>query len=118
MDTTQRNRRPSRKKEKRLSPSYVLGGGFLKEDFVLKHTKIIVLIVVLTFLMIANRYACMQKLREIDKLEVKLRDVKFRALSLSTELTGNSRQSQIETLLNNYGSELQIAPSPPIEIHR
>ena len=58
----------TRKKEKRLSFWYILGGGVLKEDFILRHTRMIVLLVVLAFFFIGNRYTCMQKLREIDRL--------------------------------------------------
>lgn len=39
----------TRKKEKRLSFWYILGGSVLKEDFILRHTRMIVLLVVLAF---------------------------------------------------------------------
>ncbi len=105
-------------KEKRLSFLYILGGGFLKENFILKHTKMIVLIVILVFFFIGNRYTCMQKLREIDRLQKKLSDVRFEALSISSELTGNSRQSQVETLIKQQGLELEGAMSPPYELYK
>ena len=89
----------TRKKEKRLSFWYILGGGVLKEDFILRHTRMIVLLVVLAFFFIGNRYTCMQKLREIDRLQQQLRDVRFEALSISSELTGNSRQSRNKVLI-------------------
>jgi hypothetical protein len=71
----------TRKKEKKLSLLYVLGGGILKEDFIVKHTRMIVLIVILMFFFIGNRYTCMQKLREIDRLQEQTRT------SLQTVLT-------------------------------
>ena len=98
----------TRKKEKRLSFWYILGGGVLKEDFILRHTRMIVLLVVLAFFFIGNRYTCMQKLREIDRLQQQLRDVRFEALSISSELTGNSRQSQIELLIEEQGIDLRV----------
>lgn len=107
-----------KKKEKKISLLYILGGGILKEDFILKHTKMIVLIVVLIFFFIGNRYTCMQKLREIDRLQQQLRDVRFEALSISSELTGNSRQSQIELLIEEQGVELEVAKTPPYELHK
>ncbi|MEG1544382.1 MAG: FtsL-like putative cell division protein [Tannerellaceae bacterium] len=107
-----------RKKEKRLSLLYVLGGGILKEDFIIKHTRMIVLVVILTFFFIGNRYTCMQKLREIDRLQQQLRDVRFEALSISSELTGNSRQSQIEMLIEEQGIELEGAKAPPYELYK
>ncbi|MCD8471761.1 MAG: hypothetical protein LRY33_04490 [Parabacteroides chartae] len=97
---------------------YVLGGGILKKDFIVKHTRMIVLIVILMFFFIGNRYTCMQKLREIDRLQQQLRDVRFEALSISSELTGNSRQSQIELLIEEQGVELEGAKTPPYELYK
>ena len=108
----------TRKKEKRLSFWYILGGGVLKEDFILRHTRMIVLLVVLAFFFIGNRYTCMQKLREIDRLQQQLRDVRFEALSISSELTGNSRQSQIELLIEEQGIDLEGAKTPPYELYK
>ena len=90
----------TRKKEKRLSFWYILGGG------------------VLAFFFIGNRYTCMQKLREIDRLQQQLRDVRFEALSISSELTGNSRQSQIELLIEEQGIDLEGAKTPPYELYK
>ena len=97
---------------------YILGGGVLKEDFILRHTRMIVLLVVLAFFFIGNRYTCMQKLREIDRLQQQLRDVRFEALSISSELTGNSRQSQIELLIEEQGIDLEGAKTPPYELYK
>ncbi|MDR1403395.1 MAG: hypothetical protein LBJ60_06815 [Tannerellaceae bacterium] len=107
-----------RKKKKRKESSfmYILGGGILKEDFILRHTKMIVLVVMMVFFFIGNRYTCMQKLREIDRLQQQLRDLRYEALSISSELTGNSRQSQIESLVERQGLELEGAKNPPYEL--
>ena len=104
--------------DNRFSLLYVLGGGILKEDFIVKHTRMIVLIVILIFFFIGNRYTCMQKLREIDHLQQKLRDVRFEALSISSELTSHSRQSQIELLIEEQGIELEAAKNPPYELYK
>lgn len=116
MEETQRKK--SKKKEKRFSLLYLLGGGILKEDFVVKHTKMLVLIVLLVFFFIGNRYSCMQKLKEIDKLQQQLKDVRFEALSISSELTGNSRQSQVELLIEEQGLDLEGAKTPPFELYK
>ena len=46
------------------------------------------------------------------------RDVRFEALSISSELTGNSRQSQIELLIEEQGIELEAAKNPPYELYK
>lgn len=107
-----------KKKRKKKGLLYILGGGILKEDFIVRHTRMIVWIVVLVFFFIGNRYTCMQKLREIDHLQQQLRDVRFEALSISSELTGHSRQSQIESLIEEQGIELEAAKNPPYELYK
>ena len=107
-----------KKTERKLSMWYIFGGGILKEDFVLRHTRMIVLLVVLAFFFIGNRYTCMQKLREIDRLNQRLRDVRFEALSISSELTGHSRQSQIEALIEEQGIDLEVAKNPSYVLHK
>ncbi|MCC8153812.1 MAG: hypothetical protein LIP01_06090 [Tannerellaceae bacterium] len=102
----------------RLSFLYILGGGVLKEDFVVRHTKMIVLVVFLAFFFIGNRYTCMQRVKEIDRLEQKLKDVCFEHLSISAELTGNSRQSQIERLVEQQGLDLEGAKTPAYELYK
>lgn len=116
MDAGQQQKK--KKKENRFSLLYILGGGILKEDFIVRHTRMIVVVVLLIFFFIGNRYTCMQKLREIDRLQQQLRDVRFEALSISSELTGNSRQSQIERLIEEQGIELEAAKNPPYELYK
>lgn len=106
------------KKRKRFSFLYVLGGGFLKEDFFTRHTRMIVFVVILVFFFIGNRYTCLQKLREIDRLQQELRDVRFEALSISSELTDKSRQSQIELLIEEQGIDLEGSTAPPYELEK
>jgi hypothetical protein len=44
--------------------------------------------------------------------------VRFEALSISSELTGNSRLSQIALLIEEQGVELEVAKTPPYELHK
>ena len=111
-------KKSKKKSERRLSLWYILGGGILKEDFILKHTRMIVLLVVLAFFFIGNRYTCMQKLREIDRLSQRLRDVRFEAWSISSELTEHSRQSQVEELIVEQGIDLEVAKTPSFVLHK
>ena len=118
MEEQQQKSRKKTKKEKKFSLWYILGGGVLKEEFIFKHTRMIVLVVVLIFFFIGNRYSCILKLREIDRLQQELHDVRFEALSISSELTGNSRQSQVEQLVKELGIELEVAQTPPYTLSK
>ena len=106
------------KKKKQISWMYILGGGILKEDFIVRHTKMIVLIVVLLFFYISNRYTCLMKIREIDYLQEQLKDVKFEALTISAQLTGNTRPSQVEELVKRQGLNLEKAATPPYKLRK
>jgi cell division protein FtsL len=104
------------KKKKKRTWMYILGGGILKEDFIIKHTKMIVLVVFLLFVYISNRYTCLLKIREIVNLQTELKDVKFEAIQTSAILTGNTRPSQVEELVKKQGLELEKATEPPYRL--
>jgi hypothetical protein len=96
----------------------IIDGEILTEDFVVKQSKLIVLIVVMILIFTTNRYICMNKLTEIENLTTQLKDVKYENLVISTELTTHSRQSQIEELLNSRGINLASSKSSVYEIHK
>jgi len=107
-----------KKKKKRFSWLYILGGGVLKESFVVKHTKMIVLIVILLFFYISNRYTCIIKLREIDRLQVQLKELQSEAVSTLSRLTENTRPSQVEELVKRLGLDIERAKTPPYKLHK
>jgi cell division protein FtsL len=106
------------KKTKKISVKDVIDGRFLTEEFVSKHLKLLVLIVILIIIFISNSYSCMKKLTEIDELKLQLKDVKYENLIISTQLTTTSRQSQIEDLLKEKGIELSSPTVPALEIQK
>lgn len=118
MEEKKKQSRKKKRAERRFSFMYILGGGILKEDFILRHTKMIVLVVILCFFFIGNRYTCILKIKEINRLEKELEETKLKALTVSTELTGKSRQSQIEVLIKKQNMDLEGAATPPYELHR
>jgi hypothetical protein len=111
------NRRASGKKSKK-SLSHILGGGILADDFIVKQTKLVVMIGVLSLFFIANRYACQQKIIEIEDLKKQLTNVKYEYLDISTQLTTHSRQSQIEDMLKKRELNLSGSKMPPFELKR
>ncbi|MGP1476437.1 MAG: FtsL-like putative cell division protein [Phocaeicola sp.] len=98
---------------KKLSLRSILGGDILANDFLRRQAKLIILIMILTVLYIDNRYSAQQDLIEIDKLKKELTDIKYDALTRSSELMEKSRQSKIEEYVSSEGSELQTATSRP-----
>ncbi|MDR1813358.1 MAG: hypothetical protein LBR18_00705 [Tannerella sp.] len=107
-----------KKKKKRLSVMYILGGGIFKEDFIVRHTRIIVLVVILFFFYISNRYTCLLKIREIDRLQMQLKELKYESLSISSKLTENTRPSQVEELVKRQGLDIKKSTTPPYRIKK
>ena len=108
----------TKQKKQKISVTQVIGGEILKEDFVIKQFKLLLLIAFLSILLISHRYSCLQKLTQIEDLKRQLNDVKYENLVISTELTTKSRQSQIEDLLKRKGIDLSTSKTPAYEINK
>ena len=89
------------KKKKRTSLKSILGGDILATDFFRRQTKLLVLIMVFIIFYIHNRYASQQQQIEIDRLKKELIDIKYDALTRSSELMEKSRQSRIEDYISS-----------------
>ncbi len=103
---------------KRVSISSLLGGDILATDFLKRQTGLLVLIMILAFLYIDNRYNSQQELIEIDRLKKELTDIKYDVLTRSSELMERSRQSRIEEYISAGDSPLQTATSRPYLIKK
>lgn len=101
------------KAKKRTSLTHIIGGDILATDFFRRQTKLLVLIMVLIIFYIHNRYACQQQMIEIDQLKKELIDIKYDALTRSSELMERSRQSRIEEYISTKESDLQTSTNPP-----
>ena len=101
------------KAKNRTSLKNIIGGDILATDFFRRQTKLLVLIMVLILFYIHNRYACQQQMIEIDKLKKELIDIKYDALTRSSELMEKSRQSRIEEYIATKESDLQTSTNPP-----
>ena len=80
--------------------------------------RLLILIMILTVLYIDNRYSSQQELIEIDKLKKDLIDIKYDALTRSSELMEKSRQSRIEEYISTEDSPLQTATNRPYLIKK
>lgn len=96
-----------------MSFKNIVGGDILTHDFFRRQVLLLLLIVFYAILYISNRYDCQQKMIEIDRLKKELTDVKYNALTRSSELTEKSRQSKIEEYVSKEESQLQTSTNPP-----
>jgi len=103
-------------KSKNITLQDIAGGSFLTGDFFGKNAKLIAMILFMVFFYISNRYECQQKMIEIVKLQKKLSDVKYEALTRSSELVGGSKQSQVKGMIVEKGIEIEESETPPYQI--
>ncbi len=104
---------------KELSSSSVrdfLNGNILKMNVVRRQGWVFLLVVVLLFVYINNRYESEKTLSYISELKKEIQDAKYEALTISAELTEISRQSTIIQLLKNNNMMLRPGDQPPIMI--
>ncbi len=94
----------------------VFAGNILTRKNLTRQWKLILLLIFLTFCYIGNRYSCEQKIAEMDKLQKKLVDVKFEALTRSSELMEMGKQSQVHKLINSKSIPLTELTNPPYRI--
>ena len=85
---------------KHMSIRSILGGDILANDFFKRQTRLLILIM------------------EIDKLKKDLIDIKYDALTRSSELMEKSRQSRIEEYISTEDSPLQTATNRPYLIKK
>jgi len=92
----------------------ILGGDFLTAEMLRNQIWVIVIVAVFTLVYVSNRYSCQKDMLEINELNNKLEDAKYRSLASSSELTEMCRESNVlEMLKNNKDSVLHIANQPP-----
>lgn len=77
----------------------IIGGDIFSAQLFRNNIWLILIVVFFTIIYISNRYSVQKDLIEIDKLENKLSDTKYRALSSSSQLTEKSRESHVLELL-------------------
>jgi cell division protein FtsL len=104
-------------KENKKVPNVLSLANFWTEasliKFFSKHSKLILLIVVLLFVYISNHYSVIMKLAEINRLQQELNDAKYEALMYSSEFMQESRQSHIKSMVEEKGLELKELTEPP-----
>ncbi len=97
---------------------HILSGSILTEDFFVKNTRFLLILFVIVVFYISNRYSCISKMGEIQTLQRELKDVKYESLTISTELIGISRQSQVESLINKNEMALKPSKQPAYRIKK
>ncbi len=94
----------------------ILNGDILTKKFFQKQYGLVIMIAVLAFLYIDNRYYCETQLATEIELKKKILDAKYESLTISAELMEISRQSNVMKAVNDNGLGLIENTTPPIVI--
>lgn len=94
----------------------VLNGNILTKKFFQKQYGLLIMIAVLTFFYVDNRYYCETQLAKEIEMKKKIKDAKYESLTISAELMQISRQSNVFKMVNDSGLNLIETISPPIVI--
>ena len=93
-------------------------GEIVSFDFFYRKWKACLILLILLFCYIGNRYSCHRKMAEIERLRTKETELRYEATTLSSELTGVSRPSQIEKLFEEKGIDIHAAKTPSYKLKR
>lgn len=112
-DVIQREAKEEQDTSSPFSISKTLGGVIIAR-FVQRQMGLVLLICAFIIIYISNRYVCQKKMVEIDRLETKLVEARYKATVCTSILTEKSRESNIMNMLKAYGdSTLAIPQDPP-----
>jgi cell division protein FtsL len=108
--------KPTQKKSGKGWMKGLISGTFITERLILNNMRYAALVVFLGIILITNKFQAERANREIVALEQEVRDLRAESLSVSAELGGVSRQSEIIDLVKERGLGLEELREPPYRI--
>ena len=94
----------------------ILNGEILSKNFLRKQYGLLIMIAVLAFWYVDNRYTCETQLAKEIELKKEIQDLKYESLTISAELMEISRESNVLRMVNTNGLDLIQSNTPPIVI--
>ena len=94
----------------------VFSGTFLSNDKVLKHIPFILFLSVIAILYIANGYWADDKIRQVNKLSSRIKELRSEYISTKSDLMFVSKQSEVAKSAEKLGLKEPIAPPMKIVV--
>ncbi|MBR4988570.1 MAG: hypothetical protein IKY85_01525 [Bacteroidaceae bacterium] len=104
------------KKKKSGILNRIMGGEIFTSKLLTDNIWLLALIVLYSFIYVSNRYEFEQELLKIDRLTKKRDKLKNNLLTLKSEFSYQSRQTEIEKYLQEADSDLKVATKPIYKI--
>lgn len=106
------------KKNRKVSRSVatVLSGEFLSGETVVNNLGYLLFLVFLALVYIGNGYRAQALVREIDKVEKEVKELRSEYITTSSELMYTTKQSELVKIINAKGLGLEESVVPPGKI--
>ena len=111
------------KKEKRNSKKTgkanlrtILDGSYMTRELVIKNFRYLILITVFGLILIANRYHAEKIVRDINKIQLRIKELRSESITVTSKLMEISRQSSVAKLVEERGLELKELKEPAKKI--
>lgn len=88
-------------------------GGVIVARALQRQMGLVLLVCVFLIIYINNRYVCQKRMVEIDKMEARMVEARYKATVCTSILTEKSRESHIMRLLQQYGDSTLTIPNEP-----
>ncbi len=117
-EETQQVTPPPRKKKSGIIKSLnsVFSGTFLSNEKVLKHIPFVLFLSVIAILYIANGYWADDKIRQVNKITSRLKELRSEFISTKSDLMFVSKQSEVAKAAEKLGIKEPIAPPMKIVV--
>ncbi len=117
-EETQQVTLPPRKKKSGIVKSLnsVFSGTFLSNEKVLKHIPFVLFLSVIAILYIANGYWADDKIRQVNKITSRLKELRSEYISTKSDLMFVSKQSEVAKSAEKLGIKEPIAPPMKIVV--
>lgn len=94
----------------------ILNGNILTKKFFQKQYLLLIMIAILAFFYVDNRYYCETQLANEIELKKKIQDLKYEYLTISAELMNMTKESNVINMVKERGLNLKETVIPPIVI--
>jgi hypothetical protein len=94
----------------------ILNGEIFSKNLFRKQYGLFIMIALLAFMYVGNRYSCETQMAKEIQLKKKIQDLKYESLTISSELMKISRQSSVLNMVKENGLGLVQTSTPPVII--
>ncbi len=101
---------------KSISIKDFASGRIFMKDFMIRQSKLVLLIIVCVFIYMDNRMKCEQMLSKIDDLNKELTTERYTYIITASELLEVGQQREIEKLIKEKGLSLENLDTPPYPV--